>query len=200
MWQLIAIISGASVTLLMGIANVAYSMSLATGETLGIPNSYLFAILGGSLDLLMVAAPFAFHNANPVRRVILAVIFTIASLYSVHAMHGYLKTQTTSVTINETYHRELDLRLKEKRPDFKAIEQLRSQIKPASLPVQGFEWLLAVSLWFINATIWYAFFGGHLTTTLKQTMERTVHAATGNRHGEATKDITRRRTASNRLI
>lgn len=172
MWQLIAIVSGASVTLLMGIANVAYSMSLASGETLGIPNTVLFAVLGIALDLGMIASTFGYRNGDETQKALCAALFIIASAYSIHSMHGYLTMNTGKGKLTDTLQTSLiaELKVKEAQAQtlkgtsltkaYQDIETLRARLQPpTALPLTGYEWLLALSLWFYNATCWVAFFG-----------------------------------------
>jgi hypothetical protein len=216
MWQLIAIVSGTLITLLVGVANVTFSMSLATGDTLGIPNSYLFAALGIALDLGLIACTFAYHKGDETQKALCAALFVICSLYSVHSLHGYLSLNTGKGKLQDSVQTSILSELKQREAqalllkgrdlaaNYQTITALRSQLTTApALPIRGFEWIVAVCVWFYSSTCWYAFFGTkHLTELPKPTIKEPPHATPGITNGKVAepKDNAGRRAQRNRLI
>jgi hypothetical protein len=165
MRDLLTLAVGLTITAIIAAANMSYGMSLAYGTVFTIPTAYLFAALGLALDGAMILATFAYKEADRPRQVILAVIFIIASAYSVHSLHGFLKTNTNQVATQEllgaSYQKELQMRLedleKQKKRDYTKIEEIRRQIHPTTpSPVQGYELFLSFALWFLHTFIFYA--------------------------------------------
>lgn len=102
-WQILALISGAIVTSVMALASISYSATLASPEPafawLPVPNTWLFAVLALAFDLGMIASVFAaFHwwSRDRIAAVAAIGLFVIASLYSIHAVRGYIALNLTA--------------------------------------------------------------------------------------------------------
>lgn len=209
-WQLLAILSGSIVTIVMAAASVSYTVTLASPEPafvwLTVSNRHLFAVLALAFDLGMIASVFGALHWWPVNRIgaiACVALFGIASLFSIHAVRGYIalnlsqaaepsqrsadlyrslqlelsqaqahlgQLQTSYKTTARRDHRRLDQRIEAARTavhDARArLEQLQMQAHVS--PLAGLEWLLAVALWFFNATCWSAWFGYRAPVTRQE--------------------------------
>ncbi len=103
LWQFLALISGAIVTSVMALASISYSATLASPEPalawLPVPNTWLFAVLALALDLGMIASVFAafrWWSCDRIAAVAAIGLFIIASLYSIHAVRGYIALNLTA--------------------------------------------------------------------------------------------------------
>lgn len=101
-WQILALISGAIITFVMALASISYNATLGTIEPafalLPISNKTLFASLALAFDLGMIASVFGFWywlNRNRVAALICLPLFIIASLFSIHSVHGYIAINIT---------------------------------------------------------------------------------------------------------
>ena len=158
-------IVGGTVTAVTAVANVAYSVSMATGLIFGFSTAYLFAALGLALDIAQILATFAYKEADMVRKRLLIVIFVICSLFSIHSTYSFLKQNTSQlnasqsvadITAQQTKMVMQDLQNSTNR-DYRDLERLKKEIKPTvPAPLAGFEMFLAFALWWIHSTIWYA--------------------------------------------
>lgn len=195
MRDLLSILVAGTISLVIAAANISYSMSLGLGQIFGLPLSYVFAALGLSLEGAMILSTFTYKEADRPRRAVLALIFIIASTYCIHSTYGFLKQQTnnltTKETIDQTYRKELDMRLqdleKTKKRDYTQIETLRQKLTPPiPTPVQGFELYLSFALWFLHSFIWWALLTSTSnTTTQGDTHSGHVSADTGANNGES---------------
>ena len=95
-WQILALISGAIIAVVMALASISYNSTLGTMEPafalVPISNQSLFEGLALAFDLGMVASVFGFWHwlkSNRVAAAFCAVLFVIASLFSVHSVRGY---------------------------------------------------------------------------------------------------------------
>ena len=101
-WQGLALISGAIVTTVMGIAAISYTATLTTPdpvfEWLPIPGTLLFGAMALAFDLGMIASVFgALHwwPAHRLRALMCCALFVIASLFSIHAVRGAIALNIT---------------------------------------------------------------------------------------------------------
>ena len=101
-WQVLAVISGAIITLVMALASISYNSTLGTAEAafalVPVSNRLLFEGLALAFDLGMVASVFGFWHwleANRVAAFFCAMLFIIASLFSVHSVRGYIAINIT---------------------------------------------------------------------------------------------------------
>ena len=101
-WQLLAGISGSIITVVMALASTSYSATLATPEPafhwLPVPNTLVFAVMALAFDLGMIASIFgALHwwPQNRIGAITCVALFVIASLFSIHAVRGYIATNVT---------------------------------------------------------------------------------------------------------
>ncbi len=101
-WQFIACISGAIVTCVMALAAVSYTATLATPEPafawLPIPNQVVFSVLALAFDLGMIASVFGILHWWGVSRIgvgLCVALFAVASVFSVHAVRGYIALNVT---------------------------------------------------------------------------------------------------------
>ena len=205
LWQYLALISGAIIALVMGLASVSYSATLGSDEpafpVLPVTNTQLFSGLAFAFELAMIASVFGFwhwHWCQRERNLLAAIfclaLFAISSTYSVHAVHGYIalnvtKTQSRDVRsqdISGSLKRELDeaqahlsalnvsllkshgrrraALAREISEQRRIIDATRARLASSGItahvsPMAGLEWFLALSLWWMNATCWTAWFG-----------------------------------------
>jgi len=101
-WQFLALISGSIITAVMALASISYTATLASPEPafalLPMPNTFLFAILALAFDLGMIASVFGALHWWPTNRVgatACVALFVIASLFSIHAVRGYIALNIT---------------------------------------------------------------------------------------------------------
>jgi len=101
-WQILALISGSIITVVMALASTSYSATLATPEPafqwLPLPNTVVFAVVALAFDLGMIASIFgALHwwSQNRLAAITCVALFVIASLFSIHAVRGYIATNVT---------------------------------------------------------------------------------------------------------
>ncbi|HUS95501.1 MAG TPA: hypothetical protein VMX97_02050 [Hyphomicrobiaceae bacterium] len=200
-WQILAFISGGIITTVMALAAISYMVTLATPEPafhwLPIPNTFLFAILALAFDLGMIASVFSALHWWPTNRIAAGacvVLFMIASLFSIHAVRGYIALNLTKAAAPSLQSADLyasiklelhqaqahlgqlqaayttaarrERRLLDKRIDAAraSVHASRTRLAQAKVsvhvsPLAGLEWLLAITLWFFNATCWTAWFG-----------------------------------------
>lgn len=102
LWHPLAAVSGSIITLVMALASISYTATLASPEPafawLPVPNTVLFAILALAFDLGMIASVFgALHwwPANRLGAIICVALFVIASLFSIHSVRGYIALNLT---------------------------------------------------------------------------------------------------------
>jgi hypothetical protein len=102
-WQILALISGTIVTSVMALASISYSATLASPAPalawLPVPNSWLFAVLALAFDLGMIASVFAafrWWSSDRIAAIAAIGLFVIASLYSIHAVRGYIALNLTA--------------------------------------------------------------------------------------------------------
>ncbi len=102
-WQFLALISGAIIATVMALASISYSATLASPEPavvwLPVPNTWLFAVLALAFDLGMIASVFAafrWWSCDRIAAVAAIGLFVIASLYSIHAVRGYIALNLTA--------------------------------------------------------------------------------------------------------
>lgn len=114
-WQLLALISGSIIALVLALASISYNATLGSNEPafalLPISNRDLFSALALAFDLGMVASVFGFwhwRTTNTIAALLSAVLFVIASLFSVHSVRGYIalnltKTQAPAARDQDVY-------------------------------------------------------------------------------------------------
>ena len=102
LWQYFALVSGAIIATVMALASVSYNATLGTHDFaftyLPLTNSFLFSCLGLAFDFGILASVFGFlhwRNRNRVGAIVCAVLFIIASLYSIHSVRGYIALNVT---------------------------------------------------------------------------------------------------------
>ncbi len=105
LWQFPALLSGMIVAGALALASISYNGSLGTAapafDLLPISNRLLFQSLALAFDLGMTASVFAFWYWLPrsrVAAVLCAALFVIASLFSIHSVHGYIAINLTSTS------------------------------------------------------------------------------------------------------
>lgn len=200
-WQVAALISGTIISTVMAFASVSYTATLGTTEPifawLPIPNSFIFGGLALAFDLGMIASVFGMLHWWPrhrARAFAALALFLIASLFSIHAVRGYVASTVTKAAApaaqQAELYRSLKLDLQQAQDHLgqlqasytkvgrrdrkllqKEIAAARDTVQDAHarlaqadapaviLPLTGFEWSLAIILWFFNATCWTAWFG-----------------------------------------
>ena len=101
-WQVLALISGGIISTVMALASISYTATLASPEPtftwLPLSNTVLFAVLALAFDLGMIASVFGILHWWPENRlgaVTCAALFVIASLFSIHAVRGYIALNLT---------------------------------------------------------------------------------------------------------
>lgn len=102
-WQILAALSGAIIAIVMAFASVSYTATLGTSEPAFrwlpfLTNSTLFAVLALAFDLGMVASVFGFlhwRQSSKIGAALCVALFVIASLFSIHAVRGYIATNLT---------------------------------------------------------------------------------------------------------
>ena len=101
-WQILALLSGAIIAVVMALASISYNATLGTGEPafryLPITNTTVFSSLALAFDLGMIASIFGFWHWWPGHRVaavFCAILFVIASAFSVHSVRGYIALNVT---------------------------------------------------------------------------------------------------------
>ena len=101
-WQYLALLSGAIIASVMALASISYNATLATEKVafafVPFPNTLLFSGLALAFDLGMVASVFGvlhWRNRNLPAAVVCAILFAIASLYSIHSVRGYIALNIT---------------------------------------------------------------------------------------------------------
>lgn len=104
-WQLLAIVSGSIFTVIMAAASISYTTTLASPDRaftwLPISNQLLFALLALAFDLGMIASVFgaaAWWPSHRVAALTCCALFVIASLFSVHAVRGYIALNLTKAS------------------------------------------------------------------------------------------------------
>ena len=103
-WHLLAVVSGTTIAIVMGCASISYNATLGTHEPAFdslplVTNAMLFSSLALAFDLGMIASVFGFlnwFNESRIRALVCAVLFVIASLYSVHSVRGYIASNITN--------------------------------------------------------------------------------------------------------
>lgn len=189
-WQYLALLSGAIIALVMALASISYNATLATEKAafalLPLPNTVVFSGLALAFDLGMVASVFGvlhWRSRNLPAAIVCAVLFAIASLYSIHSVRGYIalnitEAQAPTARAGDLYaslKRELDqaqdhlagLRiqhLKAKRSEQRRLERLIAQV---SRTIQETRTTLARTdpgttvsplaglEWFLAITLWF---------------------------------------------
>ena len=102
-WQYLALMSGAIIAIVMAFASVSYNATLGTLEPAFrwlplVTNSSLFSVLALAFDLGMIASVFGFlhwRQTNRIGAALCIALFGIASLFSVHAVRGYIALNLT---------------------------------------------------------------------------------------------------------
>jgi len=101
-WQYLALASGAIIAVVMALASISYNATLGTPEPafrwLPVSNSVVFSTIALAYDLGMVASVFGFlhwRQTNRMGAVLCAILFVIASLFSVHSVRGYIALNLT---------------------------------------------------------------------------------------------------------
>lgn len=102
-WHLFAGLSGIIIAVTMALASVSYNATLGTSEPSfrwlpGLTNSMLFASLALAFDFGMVASVFGFlhwRGRSRMASYVCAILFIIASLYSIHSLRGYIALNIT---------------------------------------------------------------------------------------------------------
>lgn len=96
-WQVLGLVSGTIITVVMALAAVSYSATLGSDEVafvyLPLTNAALFSVMALAFDFGMIASSFGVIHWWSTRRLaacLCAVLFAIASLFSVHAVRGYV--------------------------------------------------------------------------------------------------------------
>ena len=96
-WQLLGLVSGTIITVVMALAAVSYSATLGSDDVafayLPLTNATVFSVMALAFDLGMIASSFGVFHWWPTRRLaacLCAVLFAIASLFSIHAVRGYV--------------------------------------------------------------------------------------------------------------
>jgi hypothetical protein len=136
-WHLLAVVSGTIIAVVMAFASISYNATLGTAEpAFGwlplLTNAMLFASLALAFDLGMVASVFGFlhwRDTSRIKAFVCAILFVIASAYSVHSVRGYIATNLTlsqapaerSADLYASLHLEL-------RNDQDYLAQLRTQL------------------------------------------------------------------------
>jgi len=102
LWQILALVSGSIIAVVMALASISYNSTLGTSDPafalLPISNKALFEGLALAFDLGMVASVFGFWHwlkSNRVAAVTCALLFVIASAFSVHSVRGYIALNIT---------------------------------------------------------------------------------------------------------
>ncbi|MGH1407414.1 MAG: hypothetical protein ACRBBJ_12735 [Rhodomicrobiaceae bacterium] len=189
-WQVLALISGAIITCVMALASISYNATLGTAEPafplLTISNRELFSSLALAFDLGMIASVFGFLywlSRNRVAAFICLPLFIIASLFSIHSVHGYIAINITKSLAPMQRERQvfsslqLELldgqnhlqslrgslvklkgqrrirRRKEIAQQFSSIEEVRARIASSKVVAQITP--LAGLEWFLAVTLWF---------------------------------------------
>jgi hypothetical protein len=102
LWQLFAVVSGSIIAVVMALASISYTATLASPEpaftSLPVSNATVFAVLALAFDLGMIASVFgALHwwPNNRLAAITCVALFVIASLFSIHAVRGYIALNLT---------------------------------------------------------------------------------------------------------
>ncbi len=140
LWQLFAVISGAIISTVMALASISYTATLATPEPafawLPISNTLVFAVLALAFDLGMIASVFgALHwwSENRIAAITCLALFVIASLFSVHAVRGYIALNLTKSAAPSTQSTDLYASLKLELDQAQAhLGQLQASYKTAA--------------------------------------------------------------------
>lgn len=137
LWQYLALVSGAIIATVMALASISYNATLGTTEPAFswlpfLSNSMLFASLALAFDFGMVASVFGFlhwkQNSKTAASVC-AILFLIASLYSIHSVRGYIALNFTNVLEPETRSQDIYASLKlELQQNQKHLVQLRAAL------------------------------------------------------------------------
>ncbi len=107
LWQILALISGAIIAVVMALASVSYNATLGTDAPAFswlpfLTNAFVFSALALAFDLGMIASVFGvlhWHEVSRLKAAVCAVLFVIASLFSIHSVRGYIALNvTTSLT------------------------------------------------------------------------------------------------------
>jgi hypothetical protein len=189
-WQYLALTSGAIIAIVMVLASISYNATLATQGSafsfLPVPNSVVFSGLALAFDLGMVASVFGvlhWRNRSLPAAIVCGVLFSIASLYSIHSVRGYIALNITQAhapaqrtgDIYVSLKRELQQRqdhlaglraahVKAKRSERKRLEKLIAQL---SSTIQETRTTLARTNpganvsplagleWFLAVTLWF---------------------------------------------
>ena len=134
-WHLLAAISGSIVTLAMALASVSYNATLGSVEPAFrwlplLQNAHVFSALALAFDLAMVASVFAFlewRRRSPLRACICAILFLIASAFSVHSVRGYIAANITRALAPSERHHDLYLSLRRELADAQALARALDQ-------------------------------------------------------------------------
>ena len=201
LWHLLAAVSGTIISTVMALASVSYTATLASPEPafawLPVSNTIVFGVLALAFDLGMIASIFGMLQWWPrhrTRALMCVALFVIASLFSIHAVRGYIALTVTKAAAPAAQQADLYASLKldlqqaqdhlgqlqasytkvarrDRRSLQKQIVAARDTVQGArtrfaqadapvvASPLTGFEWFLAIVLWFFNATCWTAWFG-----------------------------------------
>ena len=191
LWQVLALISGAIIAVVMALASVSYNATLGTNEPAFswlpfLTNAFVFSALALAFDLGMIASVFGvlhWHEVSRVKAAVCAVLFLIASLFSIHSVRGYIALNvTTSLTPaarsqdiytslktelsqDQTHLAELrSARLTASRRERRSIERRLAELATkiddtrtslAHMKVQVSVSPLAGLDWFLAVTLWF---------------------------------------------
>ena len=190
LWQFFAVISGAIISTVLALAAISYTSTLASPEPafawLPISNTVVFAVLALAFDLGMIASVFgALHwrSNNRIAAITCVALFVIASLFSIHAVRGYIalnltKTAAPSLQSADLYQSlKLDLsqaqahlgqlqasyktaaRHERRRLDQRmvaarqVVQEARTRLVQAKIPAHVSP--LAGLEWFLAITLWF---------------------------------------------
>ncbi len=141
LWQYLALISGAIIAVVMALASVSYNATLGTAELAFtwlpfLTNSFVFSSIALAFDLGMVASVFGFlhcRDINKIKAGVCAVLFIIASAYSVHSVRGYIALNITKSVAPATRSADVYKSLKlELHQDQEHLMQLRTKALEAT--------------------------------------------------------------------
>ena len=189
-WQILALISGSIITTVMALASISYTATLATPEPafvwLPVSNRIVFAVLALAFDFGMIASVFGALHWWPEHRLgalMCVALFVIASLFSIHAVRGYIALNLTKAAAPATQSADLYAsakvelaqaqahlgqvqasyttagRRERRRLDTRiaaarsAVQEARTRLAQASLPVHVAP--LAGLEWFLSLTLWF---------------------------------------------
>lgn len=140
LWQLFAVVSGSIIAIVMALASISYTATLASPEPaftwLPVSNRTVFAFLALAFDLGMIASVFgALHwrATSRIAAITCVALFVIASLFSIHAVRGYIALNLTKAAAPSIHSVDLYASLKLELGQAQAhLGQLRTSYKTAA--------------------------------------------------------------------